>query len=35
MGRKNSVSEAVAGEVKNIIGKTPVRVGGKIVMKSV
>lgn len=29
MGRKNSVSEAVAGEVKNIIGKTPVRVGGK------
>lgn len=29
MGGKNSVSEAVAGEVKNIIGKTPVRVGGK------
>lgn len=29
MGGKNSVSEAVAGEVKNIIGKTPVRVGGR------
>lgn len=29
MGGKNSVSEAAAGEVKNIIGKTPVRVGGK------
>ena len=29
MGGKNSVSEAVAEEVKNIIGKTPVRVGGK------